>query len=305
MEAVPLVSIICITYNHEKYISYAIEGFLMQKTSFPFEILIHDDCSTDNTASIIKSYVNKYPELIKPIYQTVNQFSLGKKIAPIVFPYCMGKYIALCEGDDYWIDPHKLQKQVDFLEEHPDYVMCFTNGCIVDSSGIVIQEKQITGKTKDTYTFEDATFYAPTHTRLFRNFDYRTLPEPSKKVRGFDTYLAIWQSQFGKVKYLDFVSSAYRHHTGGIYSSLSKLGKKMHIIQTRLALLDLFPKHRNIQKELVSEFKAAGCHIQSANDFALYTKFYFTILNKLQIKYSFILTKTYIKSLLKHFRNSL
>ncbi|WP_018617296.1 glycosyltransferase family 2 protein [Segetibacter koreensis] len=299
MHAVPLVSIICITYNHEKYISLAIEGFLMQKTSFPFEILIHDDCSTDSTASIIKSYADKYPDLIRPIYQTVNQFSLGKKIAPIVFPYCRGKYLALCEGDDYWIDPNKLQKQVDFLEGHPDYVMCFTNGCIVDSSGVVIQEKQLRGETKDTYTFEDAPFQAPTHTRVFRKFDYKTLPESFKKARGLDTYLAVWQSQFGKVKFLDYVSSTYRHHSGGIFSSLSNTEKIIHITQTRYVLLELFPGHDNIQKELVKVLNGGGDHIKSLNDFSFYTKTYFEILKKVQIKYSFLLTAHFVSGLFK------
>ena len=112
-----LVSICCITYNHEKYIRDAIEGFLMQKTDFPFEVLIHDDASTDGTADIIREYETKYPDIIKPIYQTENQYSKGIKIsATYNYPRAKGKYIALCEGDDYWIDPYKLQKQVDFLE---------------------------------------------------------------------------------------------------------------------------------------------------------------------------------------------
>jgi len=107
----PIVSICCITYNHEKYIRDAIEGFLMQKTLFPIEILIHGDASTDKTADIIKEYEVKYPDIIKPIYQTENQFSKGVSIsATYQFPRARGKYIAICEGDDYWTDPHKLQK---------------------------------------------------------------------------------------------------------------------------------------------------------------------------------------------------
>ena len=118
----PLVSIDCITYNHEAYIRDALEGFLMQKTDFTFEVLIHDDASTDQTANIIRKYEKKYPDIIKPIYQKDNQYSKGIQISrQFQYPRARGKYIAICEGDDYWIDPYKLQKQVDFLEAHHDY----------------------------------------------------------------------------------------------------------------------------------------------------------------------------------------
>lgn len=120
----PLVSIKCMTYNHENYIAQAIDGFLMQRTTFPVEILIHDDASTDKTASIVHEYEIKYPKIIKVIYEKENQYKIKKhheKINALI----KGKYIAICEGDDYWTDSNKLQMQVDFLESHPDYSMCF------------------------------------------------------------------------------------------------------------------------------------------------------------------------------------
>ena len=123
----PLVSIACITYNHSKFIREAIEGFLIQKTTFSFEILIHDDASTDGTDQIIKEYELKYPDLIFPIYQSENQYSKGVRriLATFVFPKCRGKYIAICEGDDYWIDSQKLSKQVIFMRQHPNLSMSF------------------------------------------------------------------------------------------------------------------------------------------------------------------------------------
>lgn len=121
----PLVSICCITYNHENYISDAIESFFMQKTDFPFEIIIHDDASTDATADIIRKYERKYPDIIKPIYQTENQYSKGGKVTFFTFKAARGKYIALCEGDDYWIDPLKLQKQITEMEKHPECYISF------------------------------------------------------------------------------------------------------------------------------------------------------------------------------------
>lgn len=124
----PLVSIICLTYNHEAYIKDALEGFVMQKTNFAFEIIVHDDASTDNTASIVKSYELKYPKLFANIYQTENQYSKGNgDVGRIVFGAARGKYIAMCEGDDYWIDPLKLKKQTDFLETNEEYGLVHTD----------------------------------------------------------------------------------------------------------------------------------------------------------------------------------
>ena len=146
----PLVSICCITYNHENCIRDAIEGFLMQKTDFPFEILIHDDASTDSTADIIKEYEEKYPDIIKPIYQTENQYSQGKRVSKFNWDRARGKYLASCEGDDFWIDPLKLQKQITEMEKNPDCYISFHPAIRrwVDGS----REDRIFGKYSDKVT---------------------------------------------------------------------------------------------------------------------------------------------------------
>lgn len=125
MNSNPLVSICCITYNHARYIRQCLDGFLMQKVNFEYEIIVHDDASTDGTSEIIRDYSNKYSDLIVPIFQSENQYSKGVRgvYAKFVYPHARGKYIAICEGDDYWIDPLKLQKQVDFLEKNPAFLM--------------------------------------------------------------------------------------------------------------------------------------------------------------------------------------
>ena len=123
-----MVSIRCTAYNHEPYIRQCLEGFVMQKTNFRFEAIVHDDASTDGTADIIRAYAEKYPDIIKPILETENQYSKHDgSLRRIMDAHTHGKYIAYCEGDDYWIDPLKLQKQVDWLEEHDDYVMSHSN----------------------------------------------------------------------------------------------------------------------------------------------------------------------------------
>ena len=131
-----LVSVRCAVYNHEPYLRKCLDGFVMQKTDFRFEVIVHDDASTDNSAEIIREYESRYPEIIKPIYQTENQYSKNDgTIDRIIESVCIRKYVAICEGDDYWIDPHKLQKQVAFLEDHPDYTMCCSDAVIISPKG--------------------------------------------------------------------------------------------------------------------------------------------------------------------------
>ncbi len=119
------VSVLCVAYNHEKYIRQALEGFVKQKTNFQFEVLIHDDASTDRTADIIREYAERFPDIVKPVFQKENQYSKGAKIEyEYLYPRVKGKYVAYCEGDDYWTDEYKLQKQFDVMEQHPNCSIC-------------------------------------------------------------------------------------------------------------------------------------------------------------------------------------
>ena len=198
-----IVSICCATYNHQKYIRDAIEGFLMQKTTFPFEILIHDDASTDGTADIIREYEAKYPDIIKPIYQRENQYSKGIKISQVYqFPRAQGKYIALCEGDDYWIDPHKLQKQVDYLERNPHVSFVATNYFIYDEITKGTRKVAIS-KRIDFYTLLKRKNQIPTLTTCIKSeyiFDYNREINPIEKNWPVGDYpLWLYLSLKGKV----------------------------------------------------------------------------------------------------------
>ena len=132
-----LVSIQCITFNHKDYLAQALDSFLMQNTSFEFEVIVHDDCSTDGTTEILRDYAAKYPDRIRPLYEVENQWKLTgmKPVFSKMTHMSRGKYIAYCEGDDFWQDPLKLQKQVDAMEGQPGASLCYTGFQVVDNNG--------------------------------------------------------------------------------------------------------------------------------------------------------------------------
>lgn len=211
----PLVSICCITYNHEKYIAEAIESFLMQETNFPIEIIIHDDASNDNTANIIREYEKKYPDIIKPIYQEENQYSKGIKITQnYISPNVKGKYVATCEGDDFWTDAKKLQKQVDFLETHEDYIMCFHPVVVVDTNkNLIGRYLGPCGKGSREYTIKDTVVGGVLHvSSCLIRAKYYTAERPRwmRNAKHGDYALSLYLSVEGKVYFLDEVMSAYR-----------------------------------------------------------------------------------------------
>lgn len=231
----PAVSITCIAYNHEPFIEDALEGILIQETDFPFEILIHDDASTDRTADIIREYEEKYPNLIKPIYQTENQFSQGRKPSMIVFPLCQGKYIAYCEADDYWIDPKKLQIQVDFLEANPDYVISGHDAFIIDENGNYVKDSKLPDGHKRDFSAEDLILgnaWVLTMSWVLRNVFHDHVPERGMVTNG-DNFLVSLLGHYGKSKYhSDIKPSCYRIHQGGIWSMLSQVEKRDSQINT-------------------------------------------------------------------------
>lgn len=210
-----MVSIVCNTYNHEKYIRDALEGFVNQKTDFNYEILVYDDASTDNTAEIIKEYEEKYPELISPVYQKVNQYSRGLRPSKQNRERAVGKYIALCEGDDYWIDEYKLQKQVDYMESHPECTFCFTNGFVRygDQLGKQIVPWDSTSVLKkDCFDYDagevELLNYIPTASFLFpRSIKYPTISE--KAFQG-DTFHKLAMTSQGYAHFFDENMCVYR-----------------------------------------------------------------------------------------------
>lgn len=228
----PIVSVLCITYNHEKFITQAIEGFLEQETDFPFEIIIHDDASTDATVTIVRSFQNRYPRIITTILQKENQLSLGKKCTSIAIPYCRGKYIALCEGDDYWCDSKKLQKQADFLEKNQDYILCShlfkpfdqesqKYGIIANANRVSIDSQGIEVTNSNNLKY----WFTKTLTIVFRNRAV-DVPALNKKYKYYrDIHLFYHLLQAGKGFCLNFLGGVYRLHNSGSYSKISILSR--------------------------------------------------------------------------------
>ena len=215
------VSIICNTYNHEKYIKDALEGFVCQKTNFAFEVLVHDDASTDRTADIIREYEQRYPNLIKPIYQTENQYHKHDgTISILQSKRSQGKYVATCEGDDYWTDPLKLQKQYDFMEAHPDYTLC---GCSTEwlNSRTGKREKRSKTDMDKDISFEE--FLMPENARPFPfvSFFMRTEIWKTRPFWGFpvgDLPLTYYAAMKGKVRMLADTMCVYRWFAEGSWT---------------------------------------------------------------------------------------
>ena len=238
---IPLVSICSITYNHAPYIRQCLDGFLMQKTNFKYEIIIHDDASTDGTAEIIKEYAEKYPDLIIPILQTENQYSKGLRgfYVRFVFPRAKGRYIALCEGDDYWTDPLKLQKQVDFLEANPDFVMS-THGYneYWEAHNEISNIAQVSSKeiTLSTLIYCSWYFFQPL-SLLFRSAAFN-IGEYNKYACSRDTILFYYLLTKGQGFYFQEKMGIYRRHSNGIWTGSNRLQQWMSDYRVRMSIYE-------------------------------------------------------------------
>lgn len=222
MEA--LVSILCLTYNHEAYIRRALESFVMQKTDFPFEVIVHDDASTDGTAAIIREFEQRYPDIIRPVYQNENQYS--KPDTPIIqtfmLPLAKGRYFAFCEGDDAFTDPLKLQRQADFMEQNPDYVMCVHRALLHregdDSADRLYPDEEKSREfTRDEIIVNGAGLFA-TNSFFIRRGIYERLPD-AFFIPGVGDYpLLSYAAIEGRVFYLSEPMSLHNDGVAGSWT---------------------------------------------------------------------------------------
>jgi len=224
------VSVSIITYNHEKFIGQALDSVLMQEANFEYEIVVGEDCSTDNTREILLGYRDKYPAKIRLLLPENNQGVIRNFVQ--TYKSCKGKYIATLDGDDYWTSPKKLQSQVEFLDRHPDFSMCYhpVRNFYDDNSKPDFIIPKI---SKSISTLEDLLIcnFIPSSGVMFRNNLFGSFPEWYYTLRMEDWPLHILNAQFGKIGYLDHVMGDYRNHSGNFWSSKSEIYKSLEDIK--------------------------------------------------------------------------
>ncbi len=244
---------VCITtYNHEKYIAQAIESVLMQRTNFDYEIIIGEDDSADNTRQIVKEYKSRYPDKIRLFLNDrknviyINGHPTGRWNFINNLKHAQGKYIALLEGDDYWTDPYKLQKQVDFLDSHPNFAICFHwAGWLVEATGDIRSWNYGPPEMKSFYTVDDLlehSNFIPTCSTVFRNNVPKEFPDWYYNIEVGDLPLHIMNAQHGKIGFIDEKMAVRRWHSKGLYggntrySNFHRTLRAFHLLGSELSL---------------------------------------------------------------------
>lgn len=273
----PIVSVKCLAFNQEEFIAQTLEGFLIQETNFPFEVVVHDDASTDKTAEIIREYEVKFPQIIKAVYETENQYSkYNNSIDRIVVPLLRGKFIAMCEGDDYWTDPHKLQRQVDFLEAHPEYSLSTENGTVLFTE---------TGECR-LFSAEPERDISQDELLIQRRFPTASILYPAKYLeevhqipgRRVDTVIWAFLASKGKVHYNPTISSVYRRGCGVTESNKVKWAFSSEAINQTI-IQNFHPnakvlaaRKKTFVHDLVAGYKAAAKNGDAKNRIKLFLK---------------------------------
>lgn len=245
----PLVSIWCITYNHANFISDAIEGFLMQETTFPVEIFVHDDASSDGTADIVSEYAAKYPQLFWTVLQTENQWSQGNRhIFFELLKRQKGRFIALCEGDDYWTDSKKLAMQADLLLSRNNASGCFHSADVLSDEGVTTEVNPPPHLCRDRFLDDlEFSFWLPTASLMVRKEAIpKTMNWAANLLMGDAPLISEICSQ-GELIYTPETMSVYRKHSNGMWSSLDWNKQKIAFVELFIAAEKRF-KHYKLEK---------------------------------------------------------
>ena len=306
-----MVSVSMITYKHEAYIAQAIEGVLMQVTDFEFEVIIADDCSPDTTQEIVNNIISTHPKghMIKYFRHLQN---LGMQPNGIfATTKCTGKYIAVCEGDDFWTDPYKLQKQVDFLEANKNIVLTGHNANVINNKNEIISDSKLPIEYQKDANNNDLKkgFWVLTLTMVFRNvFKINNYPNEFLYSSNGDTCLISFLGQFGGYHYHnDIKYASYRIHEGGVWSMTNQLEKNLKNIQTYDILKDYYKNEPEIKsyfynlikttKNNIYELKLP--HYSISQKIKNYLILLFIELNIFSLKQTIYLSKVLTKSFLK------
>jgi len=244
----PLVVVWCLTYNQKDYIRDALDGFVMQQTNFPFEVIVHDDASTDGTTAIVEDYAKRYPDIVKPMIETENQWKKGglKRIINIMNEYHRtGKYIAFCEGDDYWTDKRKLQKQVDFLESHPDYSLCFHSAKKIyetDTTAWINCEDIEDRDYEPTDIFINWTIPTASAICCKKAMDFYSNLKGAERIQNYDIFVFLSCAMVGKMRGMHDQMSVYRIQGEGLtYNQQAMVKTRMNNPDHFICLKENFP----------------------------------------------------------------
>ncbi|MDY6373085.1 MAG: glycosyltransferase [Bacteroidales bacterium] len=268
----PLVAIHCLVYNHEPYLRRCIDGFVRQRTNFPFVAIVHEDASTDKSADIIREYERKYPNIIKPIYETENQYSKPDGRLIFIMQDAIlasgAKYVAICEGDDFWTDPLKLQKQVDILENNPQLMAVVTDTSVVDSADNIIVHKQgctVPDNREGVYNLRDF-FSIPQHrystaTVMYRTRHYEEVNQ--KLLYTISPYFGDWQlwiilHSYGSFYYIDEVTAAYRINPTSITHVANRIERARASFDVCRKIADILPEQYS---DIAEALRNTDCHI--------------------------------------------
>ena len=266
----PVVSICCSTYNHVNYIEDAIRGFLAQQTSFAFEVIIRDDASTDGTTEIVQDYARRYPDIIRPLVNSENHFCAGERAVHVWPSVVNGKYCALCEGDDFWISPVKLQNQFDLLEKYPDAVMSVAKTHYYQQDGDELHYLRTTDVHDEVILgFEEIhRDYFHTSTYLIRSNLFKEIIKKyfiGSSLYG-DTALRAILIMHGPFVLLSRVVSVYRITGDGIWSGLNREKQLKLELGTAKKLADILPDfHGKFQRQRVYAFSMALFRLHTKN----------------------------------------
>src|SRR5690554_909913 len=275
-----LISVVMITYNHEKFIKEAIEGVLIQQGNFEVELIIADDNSPDNTECIVKDIKANHPNghWIKYTKHAVNK-GMNKNFT-WALEQAIGEYISICEGDDYWTDPLKLQKQVDFLEANPDYVICCHNAKIINENGEHIQDKKLPYLTEDrdytSFELQQGAFLL-TMSLLFRNVGV-VFPKEFNGVLNGDKVLISLLGNYGKGRYIEnIIPAVYRVHSGGVWSSLKEFNQRLVKRKLNYAFMKYYQENEELYSFFYNEQRELSIYlmknIKEAESFKSYLDF--------------------------------
>lgn len=248
-----MVSVQCLVYNHEKFLRQCLDGFVMQKTNFKYEVIVHDDASTDGSIGIIKEYAQRYPDIIIPFFEKENQYKKGgfELVFDIVAKLSKGKYVAICEGDDYWLDPNKLQKQYDIMEHHPELDMCahssyFEKASTGERCGEIHLCDSIKIIPASQVIIEEGDFLS-TNSLFYRSTINQNLPS-FRKFMNYDYTIQIHGSLRGGILYIPEHMSVYHVGVSGSFCNQDKTQKvKNEYIERKMQMLSILDQDTNAE----------------------------------------------------------